>query len=101
MLLTPNLHKCDSRNLSLSNVLTHKVGAVITDVKSTRQAYGWRMHQLRKLLDKLSSIPKSAEDIAAQAEAVRLRDELETVRLSQRSAAGENYQSGGGAGSGF
>ena len=58
------------------------------------------MNLFRQLLDKLSPTPKSPEDIAAQAEARRLRDELETVRLSQRSTSGENYQSGGG-GSGF
>jgi hypothetical protein len=51
---------------------------------------------LRKLLDSLRPTPKTAEDIAAKAESDRLRDEMETIRLSQRSAAGENYQSGRG-----
>jgi hypothetical protein len=32
-----------------------------------------------------------------RADADRLRDEMQTQRLSQRSAAGENYQSGRGA----
>ena len=54
------------------------------------------MKLLRKLLDSLRPTPKTAEDIAAKAESDRLRDEMETIRLSQRSAAGENYQSGRG-----
>jgi hypothetical protein len=40
--------------------------------------------------------PKSTEDLAAEAEAQRLRDEMQTARLSQRSQAGQNYQSGRG-----
>ena len=54
------------------------------------------MSALRKLLDALRPTPKTPEDIAAQAEADRLRGELETLRASQRSGAGENYQSGRG-----
>ena len=42
--------------------------------------------------------PVTEDDLAARAEAERLRDEMETQRLSQRSAAGENYQSFGGPG---
>ena len=37
-------------------------------------------------------------DPEAVAEAKRIRDDLETQRLSQRSAAGEAYQSFGGPG---
>jgi hypothetical protein len=54
------------------------------------------MNLLRKLLDALRPTPKTPEDIAAKAESDRLRDEMETIRLSQRSSAGENYQSGRG-----
>jgi hypothetical protein len=38
--------------------------------------------------------PLTAEDLEARQEALRLRDEQETIRVSQRSGAGENYQSG-------
>ena len=38
------------------------------------------------------------EEIEAQAESARIRDEQETIRLSQRSASGANYQSGPGPG---
>jgi len=55
------------------------------------------MNPLRKLLDGIKPSPKSADDIAARAEADRLRSEMETIRLSQRSGAGENYQSGRGS----
>jgi hypothetical protein len=51
---------------------------------------------LQRLLESLRSTPKTPEDIAAKVESDRLRDEMETIRLSQRSAAGENYQSGRG-----
>jgi len=54
------------------------------------------MNLLRKLLDALRPTPKTPEDIAAKAESDHLRDEMETIRLSQRSSAGENYQSGRG-----
>ena len=57
------------------------------------------MNALRKLLDAIRPGPKSPDDIAAQAEAARLRDEMETQRLSQRSTSGQNYQSGRGPGS--
>ena len=54
------------------------------------------MSFMKRLRDALSGRPKSAEDLAAEAEALRLRDELETARLSQRSQAGQNYQSSRG-----
>jgi hypothetical protein len=44
----------------------------------------------------LSPTPETPEEIAERAEAERLRDEMQTQRLSQRSTAGENYQSGRG-----
>ena len=45
----------------------------------------------------LKPLPKTPEDIEAAQEAARIRDEMETIRVSQRSAAGENYQSGRGS----
>ena len=56
------------------------------------------MNALRRLLDSLKPRPKSPEDAAANAEAARLRDEMQTQRLSQRSGSGQNYQSGHGPG---
>ncbi|MFL5926912.1 MAG: hypothetical protein ACJ77E_08265 [Gaiellaceae bacterium] len=53
-----------------------------------------------KLFDKLRRPPRTPEDIAAKLEADRLRDEMETIRLSQRSTAGQNYESGRGSSSG-
>jgi hypothetical protein len=49
-----------------------------------------------KLVEALSPTPKTPEEIAERAEAERLRDEMQTQRLSQGSTAGENYQSGRG-----
>jgi hypothetical protein len=54
----------------------------------------------KKLLDRLRPTPKSPDDIAAKLEAERVRDQVETIRLSQQSGSGENYQSGRGSGSG-
>ncbi|HEX4680118.1 MAG TPA: hypothetical protein VH210_13035 [Gaiellaceae bacterium] len=54
------------------------------------------MKSLREILEVLKPTPKTPEDVAALAEAARLRDELLTQRISQRSTAGENYQSGRG-----
>lgn len=54
------------------------------------------VNALRKLLNVLTPAPKTPDEIAAKAESEHLRDELETLRLSQRSGAGENYQSGRG-----
>jgi hypothetical protein len=54
------------------------------------------MNIWRKLVEALRATPKTPEEIAARAEAERLRDEMQTQRLSQRSTAGENYQSGRG-----
>jgi hypothetical protein len=48
----------------------------------------------RKLRDALKPKPASPEELA---EAQRLRGELETQRLSQRSQAGQNYESGRGS----
>jgi hypothetical protein len=53
------------------------------------------MNPLRKLFGALRPTPKDPEDLAAEAESRRLRDQMETIRTSQRSgSAGENYQSG-------
>ena len=55
-----------------------------------------RMNPLKKLLAVLSPTPKTPEDLEARAEAQQIRDQMETIRVSQRSGAGENYQSGRG-----
>ena len=36
--------------------------------------------------------PKTAEEIEAVEEAARMHEEMETIRLSQRSIAGSNYE---------
>ena len=54
------------------------------------------MTLIEKLLGLLRRTPRTSEEIEAELESQRLRDDLETLRLSQRSTAGENYQSGGG-----
>lgn len=55
------------------------------------------MSLFQKLLETIRPAPLTPEDIAAEAEAKRLADQIETTRLSQRSgSAGENYQSGRG-----
>ena len=53
------------------------------------------MNPLRTMIQWLLPAPRTPEDIAAKAESQRLRDEMETQRLAQRSASGENFQSGG------
>lgn len=55
------------------------------------------MSLLAKLRGAFRRTPPTAEELEEAAEAARLRDELETLRLSQRSTAGENYQSGRGS----
>ena len=54
------------------------------------------MSVIEKLLTLLRPAPKTPDEIEAQLESDRVRDQVQTVRLSQRSAAGENYQSGRG-----
>jgi|KBSMisStaDraftv2_1062788.scaffolds.fasta_scaffold9041587_1 hypothetical protein len=51
---------------------------------------------IRKLLTLLRPAPETPEEIEAELESDRVQEQLQTVRLSQRSAAGENYQSGRG-----
>lgn len=54
------------------------------------------MTLIERLLTLLRPAPKTPEEIEAALESERVRDDLETLRLSQRSPAGQNYQSGGG-----
>ena len=54
------------------------------------------MSVIEKLLTLLRPAPETPEEIEAELESDRIQDQLQTVRLSQRSAAGENYQSGRG-----
>src|SRR3954468_15170745 len=55
---------------------------------------------LEKIRRKLRRSPKTPEDMAAELESNRLRDEMQTVRVSPRGSAGESYQSGRGSSSG-
>ena len=55
------------------------------------------MNPLAKVLNALRPKAKKPEDLAAEVEAKRLQDRNLDVRLSQRSSAGENYQSGRGS----
>lgn len=43
------------------------------------------------------SNPKTPEAIEAAQEGARIRDEIDTIRVSQRSMSGQNYQSGRGS----
>ena len=52
------------------------------------------MSVIARLFTLFRSTPTTAEDIAAAEESARIRDQISTARLSQKSAAGENYQSG-------
>jgi hypothetical protein len=56
------------------------------------------MNPLTLIISWIKPTPKSAEEIEAEQEASRLQDEMETIRLSQRSTAGSIYQSGRGSG---
>ena len=55
------------------------------------------MNPLRRVVRWLKPHVKTQEDLEAAQEAARLRDEIETIRVSQRSGAGQNYQSGRGS----
>jgi hypothetical protein len=50
------------------------------------------VNPLAKVIEWLKPHPKSAEDIAAEQQAARIRAEMETLRSAQRGAA-ENYAS--------
>jgi len=50
------------------------------------------MNVLTRVVAWFRPAPKSAEELEAEQEAVRLHDEMETTRLSQRSLAGSNYE---------
>ncbi|HEV8103654.1 MAG TPA: hypothetical protein VGP69_07965 [Gaiellaceae bacterium] len=48
-----------------------------------------------KLLQGFRSTPQTPEEFAAEAEAKQMHEQMETIRLSQRTGSqGENYQSG-------
>ena len=50
------------------------------------------MTTLARLIAWLRSAPKSREDLAAEREAARIRDEMTTTRWSARVPAGEFYE---------
>lgn len=56
------------------------------------------MSILQKLREAFTRSPPTEEEIESAAESGRIRDAVETTRLSQRSgSAGENYESGRGS----
>lgn len=55
------------------------------------------MNPFARLIALLKPTPMSAEDLEAAGEAAQIKDQIETARASQRSGAGENYQSGRGS----
>ena len=55
------------------------------------------MNPLKKLIGRFRALPNEDDWAAAKAEAKRVQDRNLDVRLSQRSGAGENYQSGRGS----
>ena len=57
-------------------------------------AYAFAMSLLTRIVTLLRPAPRTSEEIAADEESRQLREEMETARMSQRSYAGQNYQSG-------
>ena len=50
------------------------------------------MNAFTRFIAWLRPAPKTAEEIEAAEEAARMHEEMETIRLSQRSMAGSNYE---------
>ncbi|HEY7344825.1 MAG TPA: hypothetical protein VH620_04625 [Gaiella sp.] len=50
------------------------------------------MKTLAGLIAWLKAVPKSREDLAAERQAARMRDEMTTTRWSARAPAGEFYE---------
>ena len=50
------------------------------------------MNTVARLIAWLRPAPKSPEDIAAEREAARMRDEMKTTRASTRAPAGEYFE---------
>ena len=50
------------------------------------------MNAFTRFIAWLRSAPKTAEEIEAVEEGARMHEEMETIRLSQRSIAGSNYE---------
>jgi hypothetical protein len=50
------------------------------------------MKTLTAFIAWLKAVPKSREDLAAEREAARMRDEMTTTRWSARGPAGEFYE---------
>jgi hypothetical protein len=58
------------------------------------------MNLFMRVVARLKLTGKTPEDIAAEQESAHMRDEMETIRLSQTrgaGSAGQNYQSGRGS----
>jgi hypothetical protein len=52
------------------------------------------LNLITRLIELVRPAPKSPEDLAANAEAARLRAEMKTTRISQETIAGQTFQSG-------
>ena len=50
------------------------------------------MNAFTRLIAWFRSAPKTAEEIEAAEEAARMHEEMETIRLGQRSMGGSNYE---------
>jgi hypothetical protein len=50
------------------------------------------VNRLTRLIAWLRPAPKSAEDVAAEQDAARIRDERNTIRTSTRAPRGEYYE---------
>ena len=96
-------------DLSASAILSRQRRRLASRASRSRHPSGFRiaapacgcnlrcMNPLAKVLNALRPKAKNPEDLAAEVEAKRLQDRNLDVRLSQRSSAGENYQSGRGS----
>jgi hypothetical protein len=50
------------------------------------------MNRMARLIALVRPAPKSAEDVTAEREAARIRDEMQTIRASTRGTRGEYYE---------
>jgi hypothetical protein len=56
-----------------------------------------RLHHVHIFVDLAERPSKTPEGLEAEQEAAKTRYEMETIRVSQRSMVGQNYQSGRGS----
>jgi hypothetical protein len=92
-----DLHASAERRPSASDVC-YPLQEATADPARGRLAI-WRNHvimvsmkTLAGLIAWLKAVPKSREDLAAERQAARMRDEMTTTRWSARAPAGEFYE---------